>query len=63
MQKVEDMYWETYDDQDSADFDLVGYEDLSGTAVLVPVESNLAIQVAEIKRLNGESTEIKVYKQ
>lgn len=55
------MYWEIYDDQSSNDFDLVGYVSLSGSEVVVPIEGDLAQQVAEIRRTNGYNTEVKVY--
>jgi len=59
---VTNMYWEGYDDQDSKDFDFVGYVDLSGNEVVVEVSDNLAAQVAEIKRCNGHKTQVRVYK-
>lgn len=63
MIDVSGMYWESYDDQDAEDFDYVGYTDLCGKDVVVKVEDNLALQVSEIKRLNGQDTVIKVYKE
>ena len=59
---VSQMYWEEYDNQNSSDFDYVGYIDLSGNEVVSPVGSNLAQQVAEIYRCNGKNTVVKVYK-
>ena len=56
------MYWETYDDQTSADFDYVGYMDLHGIEQMLPIEANLAAQIAEIRRSVGMNTEIRVYK-
>ena len=56
------MYWEDYDDQDSADFNYVGYIDLSGRQRVDVVQSNLIAQVAEILRVNGKSTEVRVYR-
>jgi hypothetical protein len=57
------MYWEVYDDQEAKDFDYIGYTDLSGTPVTDKVAANLAAQVAEIKRTNGQRTEVRVYRR
>lgn len=56
-------YWEIYDDQESKDFDFVHYKSLKGDDVVVAVEDNLARQCAEIYRVNGKNTEIKVYRK
>lgn len=57
------MYWEIYDDQDAADFSLVGYMSLSGEQVVIPIEENLPRQVSEIRRANGSDTDIRLYRQ
>ena len=59
---VSGMYWETYDDQNGADFKYVGYIDLSGKQVVTEIVENLAAMVNEIKRLNGQRTEVRVYR-
>ena len=60
---VSNMYWETYDDQSAKDFDYVGYVNISGENVVEEVSDNLTLQVAEIKRTNGQHTEVRVYKK
>ncbi len=59
---VTGRYWETYDDQESSDFNYVGYQSLGGDQVVESISSDLAMQVAEIKRKNGKSTEVRVYR-
>lgn len=59
---VSTMYWETYDDQSSEDFDYVGYINISGEHIVEEVASNLTMQVAEIRRTNGQHTEVRVYR-
>lgn len=58
LQEVEGMYWETYDDQDSADFDYIGVPD----KVVEPI-GNMEAQAAEFRRLFGENIEIFVYRK
>lgn len=58
----EERYWEIYDDQSSADFSTLSYEKLSGEVVEVATEEDLERQVDEIRRVNGASTVIKVYR-
>lgn len=55
-------YWEVYDDQTSADFSSLSYVDLEGNTLEVPTEDDLEAQVSEIRRINGASTQIKVYR-
>lgn len=62
MISTEGMYWEDYDDQNSSDFSYVGYIDLSGKPVVVPITEDLAVQVAEVKRCNGSGTSVRVYR-
>lgn len=57
-----DMDWEIYDDQDDDVFTHIGYVDLSGTPHFEPIINKLVLQVAEIKRKNGNNTEIRVYR-
>ncbi len=59
---VTSMYWEIYDDQSAEEFSYIGYTDLEGKDVVVPISSNLARQVAEIRRTNGDDVEVKVYR-
>lgn len=59
---VSGMYWETYDDQNDADFKYVVYTDLSGKQIVENITKNLAAMVNEIKRLNGQRTEVRVYR-
>lgn len=57
------MYWEDYDDQKSEDFEVLSYTSLSGDFEVVPVEKDLAKQVAEIYRKNGRAAGIRVYRK
>lgn len=57
MDDFEAMYWESYDDQDSHDFDYVG---IAGEEP-APIE-NLDVQVKELYRTRGHDIEIRVYK-
>lgn len=63
MVETTNMYWEDYDSQSSADFTHVGYQAYNGEFKLVPVEENLARQVAEILRCNGSETCVRVYRE
>lgn len=58
MSNCEEMYWESYDDQDSRDFDFVG---VAGEEP-VPIV-NLDVQVKELYRTRGHDIEIRVYRQ
>lgn len=53
-------YWEIYDDQEGSEWKYLSYENRSGEEVIDEV-TDLESQVLEIKRLNGQSTVIKVY--
>lgn len=57
-----ERYWEVYDDQSSSDFSMLSYVNLSGETVEVATEPDLEAQVEEIRRVNGASTTIKVYR-
>lgn len=57
------MYWETYDDQDGTDFDYLSYVGLDGRPRLDAIGMNIAMQVAEIRRVNGQNTDIRVYRR
>lgn len=57
------MYWETYDDQDGKDFDYLSYVGLDGRPRLDAIGMNIAMQVAEIRRVNGQNTDIRVYRR
>lgn len=59
---IKDMDWEVYDDQDGSGFAYVGYENLRGENVVEAIEPNLVKQAAEIRRLNGSSVQIKLYR-
>lgn len=56
-------YWEIYDDQLAEDFKSLSYIGLSGDEVHVPIAGNLEEQVDEIRRMNGQDTEIRIYKE
>lgn len=55
--------WEIYDDQDAVDFAYLEYRNLKGESVKENIADNLAKQAARIKRENGRSTEIKLYRK
>lgn len=63
MPNIEDMYWEQYDDQTENDFTHVGYTNLDGELVFVPITGSLDEMVREIYRCNGNSVEIRVYRE
>lgn len=54
----EDVYWETYDDQSSSDFARLMYTNLEGITVTEDTKEDLAQQVRNIRRCNGQSTEV-----
>lgn len=58
MKNYEELYWESYDDQNSEDFQYVG---VAGE-VPVPID-NLDVQVREIYRTRGHNVEIRVYRE
>ena len=58
---ADDLYWEFYDDQSSADFSYLSYFNLKNELVFTPTERNLQRQVDEIRRQCGDDVEIKVY--
>ena len=62
MPNIDEMYWEEYDDQNEKDFTHVGYTNLNGEPVFVEITGSLEDMVREIRRCNGSSTEIKVYR-
>ena len=62
MPDMNEMYWEQYDDQSENDFTHVVYINLKGEQVFVPIEGSLLDMVKEIRRCNGNSVEIRVYK-
>ena len=62
MSSTAERYWEVYDDQSSDEFSTLSYENLAGETVEVPTETDLETQVAEIRRVNGAATVIKVYR-
>ena len=62
MPDMNEMYWEQYDDQSENDFTHVGYINLKGEQVFVPIEGSLLDMGKEIRRCNGNSVEIRVYK-
>lgn len=55
-------YWEIYDDQSADDFDVLAYTNLAGESVVEDIKQDLAKQVAEIRRKNGQDVEIRLYK-
>lgn len=55
-------YWEVFDGQSAAEFTHLGYNDLKGEDVLVEIGDDIVEQVDEIRRRNGNSTVIKIYK-
>lgn len=61
MSNAEERYWEDYDDQDGSGFTEIGYTNLAGKLILVPISGDLAEQVAEIRRCNGNSTSVRLY--
>ncbi len=59
MQSVNtNMYWETYDDQKTDDFDFIGVD----AENLLPL-TDIDDQVAELRRLYGSRTSIYVFKK
>lgn len=65
MLTVEDtkgMYMEDYDDQDDMGFKLLSYTSLSQGFVVEKIGNNLAAQVNDIRRRNGNNTVVRVYK-
>ena len=56
-------YWEIYDDQSADDFKSLSYVNLSGETVRVPITGDLDMQVHEIRRTNGDDTEVRLYKE
>lgn len=62
MLSVDNTYWEDYDDQSESNFTHVGYVDLKGKEHLDPIVGKLVMQVAEIRRRNGNKTPVRVYR-
>ena len=56
---IDNMYWETYDDQDTNDFDFIGVEGSDEMEELTNIEE----QVAELQRVYGKRVEIRVYRE
>ena len=54
----EDVYWETYDDQSSSDFARLMYTNLEGNTVVEATKDDLEQQVRNIRRCNGQATEV-----
>ena len=54
----DNVYWETYDDQSSSDFARLMYTNLEGNTITEDVKEDLAQQVRNIRRCNGQATEI-----
>lgn len=58
MSYIEDMYWESFDDQTAEDFTHVG---IAGQEPELIVD--LEAQVAELRRLHGAKADILVYRE
>ena len=56
-------YWEIYDDQSADDFTFLSYVNLSGETVKVDINDDLENLVHEIRRINGQDTEIRIHKE
>ena len=56
---VRDLYWETYDDQLTEDFDYIGVDGSTDMEPLTDIEN----QVAELHRIFGRKAEIRVYRR
>ena len=62
MTNINDMYWEDYDGQNGEDFKYVGYTNLKGEPVILPITQQLEDMVREIRRASGSSTQIRIYR-
>ncbi len=56
---VAGMYWETYDDQCTDDFDFIGVDGADTVEPLTDIES----QAADLLRRYGRRAEIRVYRR
>ena len=62
MKDFSNNYWEDYYGQSVAEFTKLSYVQRNGERVFVDIEENIDAQIAEIKRVVGNNTELRLYK-
>ena len=62
LEDTKGMLVEDYSDQDDMGFTLLSYVNLKQETIVEEIGDNLAAQVYEIRRRNGNNTAIRVYK-